>query len=184
MNRDNLIYLELLYAYYYLEYGDKYIQFFENNKILMYNRLTNSPYYIKLLLLDINYRLLNKQIIVALNLCSVIPNHIYINYETLEDYNTINKIKKIITNKIMTIKSYNLKIINNIIDKKGLYDENNEIVCSICYDEVNNNDISLVECNNCNKYIGHILCIYKWIEQQKLLNKNPSCHICSKSFIN
>ena len=80
----------------------------------MYNRLNNSSYYIKLLLMDINYRLLNKQINLALNLCSVIPNNININYETLDDYNTIIKLKKIINKKIMILKSYNLKIVDNI----------------------------------------------------------------------
>lgn len=180
--RDKIFYIELLYAYYHEKEYDKYISFFETNKIIMYNKLINSQYYIKLILLDINYRLLNKQVTLALNLCTV-PTHVSATYETLDDYNSIYKMKQLINKKIATLRSYNLRIIDNICETKGLYNEDNKIVCSICYDEVTKPDISLVECTFCNKYIGHVLCIYRWIEQLLLLNKNPSCHICSHSFM-
>jgi len=47
-----------------------------------------------------------------------------------------------------------------------------EFRCMICKKEIENNLYSIVECLNCNKYIGHRNCVKTWLEKNKIC---PNC---------
>lgn len=61
-------------------------------------------------------------------------------------------------------------------DINCLKDEEDKIICPICYDEIDQEKITVVQCVSCKKYIGHIACIVKLIISAR--NDNVLCPMC------
>lgn len=73
----------------------------------------------------------------------------------------------------------NYNIIENydlVSDTKCLRDTDNKIICPICLENVEQDKITLIECNKCNKYVGHMLYVYNFIISNK--GKNIKCVYC------
>lgn len=51
-------------------------------------------------------------------------------------------------------------------DENGLRDGDNKLVCPICYENIEREKITLVQCVSCKKYVGHIRCIVDYIKNQ------------------
>ena len=56
-------------------------------------------------------------------------------------------------------------------EEKLVLDKNGDNVCLICFDKLYEKNI-IIECVSCSKYIGHSVCISKWLET------NPTCPLC------
>ncbi len=72
------------------------------------------------------------------------------------------------------IKEFDFEIIKteNKTNNSFLADNNNEKICIICLEEINNN-IKMVKCNKCLRYISHINCLIPWLFNQ---HKCPYCN--------
>ena len=74
------------------------------------------------------------------------------------------------------LKMNGFSMCNNFDDHKNdnfLMDENDDIICCICYDKINLSKSTLVKCDGCNKYIGHVLCLISYIVET---GKCPHCN--------
>ena len=59
-------------------------------------------------------------------------------------------------------------------DPLGCFDSDEVLICSICLDEITNPKATLVLCPHCKEYVGHMLCVSKW------LKTGNSCPLCRK----
>ena len=68
-------------------------------------------------------------------------------------------------------------IYNYTLDNEcGIRDVDNKMICLFCLENIEKDKITLIQCNKCNKYIGHIYCIYKYIIHNK--GHNIKCLNC------
>ncbi len=99
--------------------------------------------------------------------------------------------KKIIQNFNNT--DYIIKTIGfNIVDScdvscdnpKCMRNEDDKIVCPICYDTIEDNKITMIECLKCNKYIGHYMCVQKYIKTKITEHKQEiHCISCREPYV-
>lgn len=129
--------------------------------------------------------------------------------QTINELNELlnfNDIKNIVDNKyyeneikyyiliqkyIVILEKYRKLILNigfNIIenydykqDANGLKDEDDKMICPICYDTIEQDKITVIQCVKCNRYIGHILCLGEYINQQVIKGK-VKCIICRHEY--
>ena len=109
---------------------------------------------------------------------SVIPHY---NPVMVSNY---EKIKMMLDN-LEKSKNFILSAGFNVIDEydykedpKGLKNEENKIVCPICYESIEKEKITVIECVKCNKYIGHLTCVSKYLKSKKPI----SCIICRHKY--
>ena len=91
------------------------------------------------------------------------------------EYNEIENVRPDVVHK-----PFIFEIVTEFDQTKSLYDQNNQINCIICMDELKI-DHSIVECLQCNKYIGHQQCIQKWIDIQQSKYDKVKCPHCRSS---
>lgn len=72
------------------------------------------------------------------------------------------------------IKSKGFKISEQyrLDDSACCFDDENSTICSICSEYIENTKVTMVECRSCKKYVGHVVCLGKW------LKINPTCPLC------
>jgi hypothetical protein len=123
---------------------------------------TNSYNYIDEIKIILKYYLINEK--------NIIFSHEELRHLTLlkEKINNINYTFNLLN-------EYNFKIIKTENNNNNLFlmDHSNEKICIICLEEINNN-IRMIQCNKCLKYISHINCLIKW------LNEKQKCPYCNK----
>jgi len=68
----------------------------------------------------------------------------------------------------------------DIKDDGLVFDCNDNVICSICYDEILIGDIcvDMIRCNKCKKFIGHLNCILNYIIDKKKNNIIVRCVLC------
>jgi hypothetical protein len=91
------------------------------------------------------------------------------------EYNEIENVRPDVVHK-----PFIFEIVTEFDQTKSLYDQNNQINCIICMDELKI-DHSIVECLQCNKYVGHQQCIQKWIDIQQSKYDKVKCPHCRSS---
>jgi hypothetical protein len=115
---------------------------------------------------------------------NVVNNKYYENEMNL--YNYIKHQITILEGRKNLIKTIGFQIIENYdyeLDENGLKDADNKIICPICYDTIEREKITVVQCVNCNKYIGHINCIGEYIAQNMKKNKSTvDCLNCRHKY--
>jgi len=73
-----------------------------------------------------------------------------------------------------SISSFGFELVKTCENNKSyLTDTNDEKVCIICLEELNNN-IKIIKCNDCLKYISHVICLHKWLMQKECC---PYCNV-------
>ena len=87
-------------------------------------------------------------------------------YSHLEE-KKVTKLKTVLEYEITDTKCLLTNIIN--IDTG---ENKKEFRCMLCKKVIDNNLYSIVECLNCNKYIGHRNCVKTWLEKNKIC---PNC---------
>jgi len=95
--------------------------------------------------------------------------------EEIKNLTFLKEKVKSVNDIINLIQKFDFEIIktNNNNYNSFLIDNNNEKICIICLEEINNN-IRMVKCNKCLKFISHINCLCEWlITKQK-------CPYCNK----
>lgn len=97
----------------------------------------------------------------------ITPN--YIKYNLSSFIHRLNETKEY-------IKSLNYEIIDNYNlseDKNCLRDSNGDVICIICLEKIIRQNIILITCETCKKYIGHFTCIADWLRRE---NRCPHCN--------
>ena len=88
----------------------------------------------------------------------------------------IYKIQQQIFNAKEIVLSKHFKIIDeyDVNSAQCLQNAENKIICGICYDEIFDISVTLIECPKCYKYVAHLVCMATW-----LLNntKCPNCNV-------
>jgi len=56
-------------------------------------------------------------------------------------------------------------------EEKRIVDDVGNTMCVLCFELIEKHDM-IIECMTCRKYIGHPICIFKWLES------NPTCPLC------
>lgn len=98
-------------------------------------------------------------------------NHAPVIFTEIKKYNS----KRLYIQKLLGhLKTHGFKIVENysLDDAAGCFDSDNCLTCSICLDEILDARITLITCLDCKKYVGHALCLAKW------LKTNASCPLC------
>lgn len=82
------------------------------------------------------------------------------------------------------IKNFGLNIVEKYeeSDEKGCRDETDKLVCTICYDNIEEEKITLIECPHCHKYIGHYFCITKYLSSKIKHLSDINCPLCRTEF--
>jgi hypothetical protein len=91
------------------------------------------------------------------------------------EYNEIENVRPDVVHK-----PFIFEIVVEFDQTKSLYDQSNQTNCIICMDELKI-DQSIVECLQCNKYVGHQECIQKWIDIQQSKYDKVKCPHCRSS---
>lgn len=94
------------------------------------------------------------------------------------EYNEIENVRPDVVHK-----PFIFEIVTEFDQTKSLYDQSNQTNCIICMDELKI-DQSIVECLQCNKYVGHQECIQKWIDIQTAKYDKVKCPHCRSSEVN
>jgi hypothetical protein len=104
-------------------------------------------------------------------------NEVEVEYNEVE-YNEIENVRPDVVHK-----PFIFEIVTEFDQTKSLYDQSNQTNCIICMDELKI-DQSIVECLQCNKYVGHQECIQKWIDIQTAKYDKVKCPHCRSSEVN
>lgn len=104
-------------------------------------------------------------------------NEVEVEYNDVE-YNEIENVRPDVVHK-----PFIFEIVTEFDQTKSLYDQSNQTNCIICMDELKI-DQSIVECLQCNKYVGHQECIQKWIDIQTAKYDKVKCPHCRSSEVN
>lgn len=104
-------------------------------------------------------------------------NEVEVEYNDVE-YNEIENVRPDVVHK-----PFIFEIVTEFDQTKSLYDQSNQTNCIICMDELKI-DQSIVECLQCNKYVGHQECIQKWIDIQQSKYDKVKCPHCRSSEVN
>jgi hypothetical protein len=84
-------------------------------------------------------------------------------------------------NREQLILSAGFNVINDYdyhTDPKGLKNEDDKIVCPICYDSIEKDKVTVIECVGCHKYIGHLICVSDYIISCMKERKTAKCLLC------
>jgi hypothetical protein len=100
-----------------------------------------------------------------------------VNNEEVE-YNEIENVRPYVTHQ--SNQPFIFEIVTNFDPTKSLYDQNTQTNCIICMEELKS-EHSVVECLQCNKYVGHQECIQKWIDIQEAKYNKVKCPHCRSS---
>jgi hypothetical protein len=82
------------------------------------------------------------------------------------------------------VKNFALNIVEKYEerDEKGFRDDTDKLVCVICYDNIDKEKITLIECPHCHKYIGHFFCITKYLSSKIKEGGEINCVMCRAEF--
>ena len=166
--------LDLIIIYYNNKKYEKALEHYKIYKDLLLEKLKTSSILIKLYNILIGSYINTHQIQNIDDLYLLINNLEYNEY-LKNDFTNIDKFKILIEtmNKVLSYPKFNFNLIHNydlILDEKCLRDSDNKIMCLICLENIEIPKITLVQCKKCNKYIGHMLCIYNYICNKKGIN--------------
>lgn len=180
--------VDIFYIYYNRSfkdksYGEKIYELYQNNKEFIFNKLYK--YLIHYLI-----NVVSKSLIITHNIQTLKEFYKEVSRIVLPYTPFITELEnlKIIINSLEVSESFmkniNLKIVENYdyLDEKGCKDQTNTLICPICYDNIDNNKITLIECNSCHKYIGHFFCVSNYINN-KVNDDNITCPMCRSLFI-
>lgn len=92
--------------------------------------------------------------------------------QTLEKYRGI-----IITLGFNVIEDYDFAT-----DPDSVRDYDNQAVCSICCDEITQRSVTVVQCRNCKKHVGHITCIAPYICDKMRTMTPVTCPLCRHQY--
>jgi hypothetical protein len=96
------------------------------------------------------------------------------------EYNEIENVRPYV---VHPSQPFIFEIVTDFDATKSLYDQNSQTNCIICMEELKI-DHSIVECLQCNKYVGHRECIQKWIDIQQSKYNTVKCPHCRSSEVN
>jgi len=96
------------------------------------------------------------------------------------EYNEIENVRPYV---VHPSQPFIFEIVTDFDPTKSLYDQNSQTNCIICMEELKI-DHSIVECLQCNKYVGHRECIQKWIDIQQSKYNTVKCPHCRSSEVN
>ena len=192
-NIDNLV--DLFYIYYGRSlkdklYNEKIYELYQTNKAFIFKKLYKH-------MIQTLINVVSKSLIITHNIKRLKEfykeiSQILLSYTTV--FITELENIKIITNSLEISESFmkniNLTIVEDYdyLDEKGCKDQTNTFICPICYDNIDNNKITLIECNSCHKYIGHFFCVSNYInnkinDDNNNNNENIKCPMCRCFFI-
>lgn len=167
--------LDMLIMYSNKKNYEKFIYYYDKYSDLLAHTMKHSPYYIRLIIIRIKYLIETHQI----QTIKQLTRELEITVDTKLEQNCIDQLEKIKQN-INLLTQFVLLNGFNIVDDydikgdtKGLKNQDDVLMCPICWLEVKSESITLIECNSCNKYVGHFLCVSKW------LTKNKRCPYCN-----
>ena len=166
--------IDIMITYLNMKNYNKVLQYYEMYKNILLFNFRNNSVIIKLLLIIIECYIYTHQIQNVSDLHDLIKNIKYNDY-LKKEIKFIDEFKKKIIhmNIVLTQPKFNFNLIYNydlLLDEKCLRDSDNKIMCLICLENIEQLKITLVQCNKCNKYIGHMLCIYNYICNKKGIN--------------
>jgi hypothetical protein len=158
---------DLMILYYISNNYNKVLEYYDKYKEFFIDRYKNEAIVIKVYCIVIESYINTHKIQSVNDLYSII-NQIDYNEIFKHSFEWINKTKKrlIFMKNIISTPLLNYNIIENydlVSDTKCLRDTDNKIICPICLENVEQDKITLIECNKCNKYVGHMLCVYNFI---------------------
>ena len=101
------------------------------------------------------------------------------------EYNEIENVRPYVVHQSQhqSNQPFIFEIVTDFDPTKSLYDQNSQTNCIICMEELKI-DHSIVECLQCNKYVGHIECMQKWIDIQQSKYDKVKCPHCRSSEVN
>ena len=67
-------------------------------------------------------------------------------------------------------------------DPDSVRDCDNQAVCSICCDEITQRSVTVVQCRNCKKHVGHITCIAPYICDKMRTMTRVTCPLCRHQY--
>ena len=174
--------LDLIILYFASNNYNKVIEYYEKYKYFMIDRYKNEPIVIRLYCIVINSYVYTHKI-QNINDLYDLTNQLEYNEIFKNSFEWIEQTKKTINfmYNIVSCPKFNFSIIENydlISDSKCLRDNNNKIICTICLENVEQDKITLIQCNKCDKYIGHIYCIYNYICHKN--GNNVKCLNCQQ----
>jgi len=112
-------------------------------------------------------------------ICRVRQGDNEVEYNEVE-YNEIENVRPYV---VHPSQPFIFEIVTDFDPTKSLYDQNSQTNCIICMEELKI-DHSIVECLQCNKYVGHRECIQKWIDIQQSKYNTVKCPHCRSSEVN
>lgn len=123
-----------------------------------------------------------------LNFSEIMKNVVNNEYykQEIKLYHDIKQSITALERRKILIESIGFKIIENYdykLDENGLKDGDDKIVCPVCYDAIERDKITVIQCISCKKYIGHIYCISEHILQNIKKNKRTvDCVNCRHKY--
>jgi len=101
-------------------------------------------------------------------------SNIILTKDEIKDLQMLNKIFKEINCILESISCFGFELVKTDENNSSyLIDCNDEKVCIICLEELNNN-IKIFKCNNCLKHISHVICLHRWLMQKVCC---PYCNV-------
>jgi hypothetical protein len=175
--------LDIIILLYRLNDNDKIIEIYDKYKLIISNAFINgnkniieSLYSIIVFIFKSNNIQLIKNMKSDIEKISLVHNDI-----KLKCFDLIKKIE--FYEKIVNDLDFIITNIKDITtDSKGLRNDKDEIICTICLDSIKFNKTAVIECKFCHKYIGHYLCICEYIIDKKNNKQQIECPTCREKY--
>ena len=174
--------IDIIILYSNMKNYKKAIEYYDMYKDCLLDKLKDNSVYVKVYAIIIKCYIHTHQIQNIDDLYLLLKNiefnkYFYKEKQMIEFYTKLIKDM----NYLVSHKRYNFNLIYNydlINDEKCIRDCDNKIMCMICLENIEQDKITLIECNKCNKYIGHILCVFNYITHNK--GRNIKCFNCQQ----